>query len=83
MQIKRFSNLKEITKVGESVTYYWPMSRIFGALDAFILDCKNHKCCGLQMTINKEHGIKVAPLIKFLDQLKTIDKDMESYFVSV
>ena len=53
MQIKRFSKLEEITEMHESVTYYWPKVRIFGALDAFIMDGENHECYGLQMTINK------------------------------
>ena len=35
------------------------------------------------MTINKEHGIKVAPSMKFLVWLKTIDKHIEFYVVFV
>ena len=60
-----FSTLDEISVNPQCFTYFWPRSRTFGALDAFILDGKNMKCYGLQMTLNRNHGIKAAPLSTF------------------
>lgn len=66
MPIVRFSTLDEICALPRCLTYYRPTSRTFGALNAFILDGKNTRCYGLQMTLNLDHGIKAAPLSSFL-----------------
>ncbi|KAG1697169.1 hypothetical protein DVH05_017554 [Phytophthora capsici] len=62
----RFSALAEIETV-ESGVYYRPTSKTFGALDAFVF--VGNACYGLQMTRNRDHGIKGAPLNVFLKWL--------------
>ncbi|ETP50913.1 hypothetical protein F442_03873 [Phytophthora nicotianae P10297] len=54
----------------------------FGALDAFIWDGQS-KCYGLQMTLNADHGIKAAPLNKFLKWLKEAGDTYQFYFTFV
>jgi hypothetical protein len=68
----QFSNLDEINEIPPGLTYYQPKSSTFGALDAFIMDCTNKRCYGLQMTLNENHGIKADPLNKFLMWLNGI-----------
>jgi hypothetical protein len=70
--IVRFSNLDEIDEIPPGLTYCQPKSKTFGALDAFILDCTNSRCYGLQMTLNMDHGIKATPLNNFLIWLNGI-----------
>ncbi|KAG1708623.1 hypothetical protein DVH05_022250 [Phytophthora capsici] len=52
---------------------------MFGALDAFIWDGRS-KCYGLQMTLNADHGIKAAPLNKFLKWLKKAGGDIDQFY---
>ncbi|POM72878.1 Crinkler (CRN) family protein, partial [Phytophthora palmivora] len=67
MQTVRFTTLDKL-QLAQGWTYYRPTSKTFGALDAFISD--GNECYGLQMTLNKDHGIKAAPMNKFLKWLK-------------
>ncbi|GMF27500.1 unnamed protein product [Phytophthora lilii] len=67
METVRFAAFDQL-KLARNWTYYRPTSRTFGALDAFIWD-GNSACYGLQMTVNADHGIKAAPLNKFLKWL--------------
>jgi hypothetical protein len=65
-----FKKLDEINpKAISNFTYYRPLSNSFGGLDAFIVDPFSKSCYGLQMTINKQHGIKTSPMEKFLKWL--------------
>ena len=63
--------LDEIRGDVEGVVYCQPSSCTFGALDSFILDISEKKCFGLQMTLNKDHGVKFQPLQNFLTWLRT------------
>jgi len=68
MPTERFSSLDEI-KPPKKWTYR-PTSKTFGAVDAFVI--LGNDCIGLQMTLNQNHGIKVAPLNTFLEWLKGV-----------
>ncbi|KUF84719.1 Crinkler (CRN) family protein [Phytophthora nicotianae] len=81
MEMVRFAALDKL-KLAESWTYYRPTSKSFGALDAFIWDGQS-KCYGLQMTLNADHGIKAAPLNKFLKWLKEAGDTYQFYFIFV
>ncbi|EEY70601.1 Crinkler (CRN) family protein [Phytophthora infestans T30-4] len=65
----RFFRLADIKAV-ESGVYYWPTSNTFGALGAFVF--VGNACYGLQMTLNRDHGIKAAPLNAFIKWLKGV-----------
>ncbi|KAG2764321.1 hypothetical protein PC129_g21485 [Phytophthora cactorum] len=65
----RFSRLADIKAV-ESEVYYRPTSKTFGALDAFVF--VGNACYGLQMTLNRDHGIKGAPLSAFIKWLEGV-----------
>jgi hypothetical protein len=70
--IIHFSTLADIPVLSPGLTYYQPKSKIFGAVDAFILDGDNKRCYGLQMTLNLNHGIKALPLKNFVLWLDSI-----------
>jgi hypothetical protein len=80
-----FDALQQITIVQGCCTYYEPRSLRFGALDAFILDTTGpfFKCYCLQMTINASHGIKSAPLKKFIDWLNNQTETSSLHFIFV
>uniref|UniRef100_K3WBE4 Crinkler effector protein N-terminal domain-containing protein n=1 Tax=Globisporangium ultimum (strain ATCC 200006 / CBS 805.95 / DAOM BR144) TaxID=431595 RepID=K3WBE4_GLOUD len=81
MQIVRFSTLETIHQaLPERMTYYQPTSRSFGALDAFILDGIELRCYDLQMTMNVNHGIKAAPLKRFLQWLDSIGIPSDQFY---
>ncbi|KAG2805569.1 hypothetical protein PC113_g24220, partial [Phytophthora cactorum] len=78
METVRFASLDKL-KLAKSWTYYRPTSKTFGVLDAFIWD-GHSKCYGLQMTLNADHGIKAAPLNKFLKWLKKAGVDTDQFY---
>ena len=90
LKVVRFRTLEELPKdkfrcpkedKSNCLTYYQPTSRMFGALNVFIVDSKNSKCYGLQMTLNENYGIKAAPMKKFLDWLKSISAKVSFEYV--
>jgi hypothetical protein len=76
----RFAKLEEISLDIECIVYCQPSSGTFGALDSFVLDIPGRKCYVLQMTLNKHHGIKHQPLLKFLTWLKKMGIDFAGFF---
>ncbi|KAF4129728.1 hypothetical protein GN958_ATG21223, partial [Phytophthora infestans] len=68
----RFFLLADIKSV-ESGVYYRPTSNTFGALGAFVF--VGNACYGLQMTLNREHGIKES---KFKKQSIRTGSDSDS-----
>jgi len=70
VRVVRFKKLDEIDWDTEGFVYFQPSSATFGALDSFIVDMSTSTCYGLQMTINKSHGIKHKPLCDFIEWLK-------------
>ncbi|KAL4172628.1 hypothetical protein KRP22_007792 [Phytophthora ramorum] len=69
MPTERFSSLDDI-KAPQKRAYYRPTSKTFGALGAFVM--LGTYCIGLQMTLNPNHGIKVAPLNTLLEWLEGV-----------
>jgi hypothetical protein len=69
--IVHFSTLADIPVLSPGLTYYQSKSKIFDAVDAFILDGDNKRCYGLQMTLNRDHGIKALSLKNFVFWLKS------------
>ncbi len=81
VEVLRFTKLDDIPLDIECITYYCqPSLGTFGALDSFILDIAGKKCYGLQMTLNKNHGIKHKPLLKFLTWLETRGINLDGFF---
>jgi hypothetical protein len=62
VHVLKNSSLDEVPLDFAPVAYCQPFSGTFGSLDSFILDNVGKKCFGLQMTLNKHHGIKLQPL---------------------
>jgi len=65
-----FTKFDDITLDTQALVYYVPTFSTFGALDSFIIDRKTMRCFGLQITINRDHGIKRKPLCDFLQWLE-------------
>jgi hypothetical protein len=80
MPMVPFSTLDTIRDFPRGMTYYRPMSRTFGAVDALILDVENTRCYGLQMTINENHGIKAAPLNSLVNWLDDSGIKIENFY---
>jgi hypothetical protein len=78
--IVHFSTLADIPVLSPGLTYYQPKSKIFGAVDAFILDGDNKCCYGLQMTLNWDHGIKALPLKNFVLWVKSKGIALEQFY---
>ncbi len=83
VEVLRFAKLDDIPLDIECITYCQPSSGTFGALDSFILDIAGKKCYGLQMTLNKDHGIKHKPLLKFLTWLETRGINLDGFFMDL
>jgi hypothetical protein len=72
MELYWFHKLSDITGFSsERWGYYRPHSETF-ALDAFIVAPSKHVCYGLQMTMNKNHGIKSKGIRDFLHDIERL-----------
>jgi hypothetical protein len=80
VKVVKFAKLDDIPLDLECIAYCQPSSGTFGALDSFVLNIAAKKCYGLQVTLNKNHGIKHQPLLKFLTWLKQMGIESDGFF---